>query len=54
LVLLAKVLQNLANETRPGERQDFMLRLDEFVVNNIQPLHQYYDKLAVSSLPLLY
>jgi hypothetical protein len=56
-VLLAKSLQNLANETLPGTNEDFMARMNEFITKNIQPLHMWVDNLcngadsAVSSDP---
>jgi hypothetical protein len=45
-VLLAKSLQNLANQTLPGTNEDFMARMNEFITKNIEPLHMWVDDLC--------
>lgn len=45
-VLLAKSLQNLANQTLPGTNEDFMARMNEFITKNIDPLHMWVDDLC--------
>lgn len=50
-VLIAKTLQNLANETLPGTNEDFMIRINEFITKNIQPLHGWVDEVCDSTPP---
>ena len=45
-VLIAKTLQNLANETLPGTNEEFMVRMNEFITKNIHPLHTWIDELC--------
>jgi hypothetical protein len=45
-VLLAKTLQNLANETLPGAKEEYMAKLNEFITKNIEPLHQWVDQVV--------
>lgn len=42
-VLIAKTLQNLANETLPGTNEEFMAPINEFITKNIQSLHNWVD-----------
>jgi hypothetical protein len=46
LTLLAKVLQNLANEVQ-FTKEPHMAGLNDFIVENLTNLHQFYDKLLV-------
>jgi len=46
LVLLSKVLQNLANNTLPGNKEDYMQKMNEFILNNQKPLREFFDKLV--------
>ncbi len=43
---MAKVLQNLANEAQFGGKEDYMSRLNDFIVENQQNLRNYFDRLA--------
>eukprot|EP01088_Endostelium_zonatum_P012083 TRINITY_DN2624_c0_g2_i1.p1 TRINITY_DN2624_c0_g2~~TRINITY_DN2624_c0_g2_i1.p1 ORF type:complete len:983 (-),score=210.82 TRINITY_DN2624_c0_g2_i1:156-3104(-) len=45
LILLSKVLQNLANDTLPGVKEAYMEKLNEFISNNRGSLQKFYDKL---------
>jgi len=45
LILIAKVLQNLANDTLPGKKEAYMEALNAFITSNQQPLKQYYRDL---------
>ena len=51
LTLLAKVLQNLANEVQ-FTKEPHMASLNDFIVENLDNLHDFYDKLMVSILNL--
>jgi len=46
LILVAKVLQNLANDTLPGKKESFMERLNLFITTNQEPLKEYYRQLV--------
>jgi len=48
LILLTKMIQHLANETFPGERQIEFQKLDEFISNNLDKLHRFYDNVLNS------
>eukprot|EP01087_Luapelamoeba_hula_P014658 TRINITY_DN4339_c0_g2_i1.p1 TRINITY_DN4339_c0_g2~~TRINITY_DN4339_c0_g2_i1.p1 ORF type:complete len:943 (-),score=160.44 TRINITY_DN4339_c0_g2_i1:50-2878(-) len=45
LILLAKVMQNLANDTLPGKKEHYMERLNEFITSNQDSLRHFYDGL---------
>jgi len=45
LILITKMIQNLANESLPGKKQAEFSKMDEFVTNNIPALHGFYDKI---------
>lgn len=45
LILIAKVLQNLANDTLPGKKEGYMERLNMFITTNQEPLKHYYRNL---------
>jgi len=49
LVLLAKVLQNLANDTLPGKKEGYMAKLDEFITSNQDALRRFYDNIIAHS-----
>jgi neurofibromin 1 len=48
LILLAKVLQNLANEVQFGSKEDYMTKLNDFISENINSLHIFLDSIAGS------
>eukprot|EP01087_Luapelamoeba_hula_P003796 TRINITY_DN1364_c1_g1_i5.p1 TRINITY_DN1364_c1_g1~~TRINITY_DN1364_c1_g1_i5.p1 ORF type:complete len:237 (-),score=57.28 TRINITY_DN1364_c1_g1_i5:100-810(-) len=53
LILLAKVLQNLANDTLPGTKEAYMERLNEFITNNQEDLRNYFNRtLEAENLPM--
>eukprot|EP01090_Pellita_catalonica_P022477 TRINITY_DN8755_c0_g1_i1.p2 TRINITY_DN8755_c0_g1~~TRINITY_DN8755_c0_g1_i1.p2 ORF type:complete len:117 (+),score=21.38 TRINITY_DN8755_c0_g1_i1:265-615(+) len=45
LMLLGKVIQNLANETMPGKKEAYMKQLNDFIINNTEPLRSFYQSL---------
>jgi hypothetical protein len=45
-VLISKTLQNLANETLPGVKEEYMAKMNEFVTDNVPVLHKFIDHLA--------
>jgi len=45
LVLITKVLQNLANEIVFGKKESYMLKMNDFITTNIPKLTQFYQKL---------
>jgi len=45
LILVAKVMQNLANDTLPGKKEGYMERLNDFITSNQQPMRQFYATL---------
>jgi len=45
LVLLSKVLQNLANGTRFGRKEDYMAKMNDFIDSNIITLQKFYDSM---------
>jgi hypothetical protein len=48
LVLIGKVIQNLANRTMPGAKETFMLQLNDFFIRNIPKVRLFYDELLVA------
>jgi hypothetical protein len=46
LVLLSKILQNLANNTLPGKKEEYMEKMNDFIVSNQSALRQFFDKLV--------
>lgn len=44
LILVAKVLQNLANDTLPGTKEAYMEQLNSFIVTNKASLERFYAK----------
>ena len=49
LILIAKVMQNLANDTLPGKKEGYMERLNEFITSNQNHLRGFYADLNVFS-----
>ena len=47
-ILIAKTLQNLANETLPGTNEEFMEPINEFITKNISSLHAWIDSLCAN------
>jgi len=50
LVLLSKVLQNLANGVQFGAKEEYMSSLNTFIVDNLPLLHKFFD--TISSTPV--
>jgi hypothetical protein len=46
LILVTKVLQNLANNTLPGMKEAYMEKLNTFIVTNKPTLDQFYNKMV--------
>jgi len=46
LILLAKVLQNLANEVHFGAKEEHMQKLNDFITENVDALHRYFDTIS--------
>ncbi|GAM20383.1 hypothetical protein SAMD00019534_035580 [Acytostelium subglobosum LB1] len=46
LVLIGKVLQNLANGIEFGQKESFMLPVNRFIIGNLTRLYEYFDKLT--------
>jgi len=51
IILLAKVLQNLANGTMPGEKEGYMERMNMFISNNQTAMYSFFDKLTQNDGP---
>jgi len=47
LVLVAKLLQNLANEVRFGNKELFMSKFNDFIDTNIPKLADFYHRLTI-------
>lgn len=48
-VLLAKTLQNLANETLPGAKEDYMVKINSFITQHIPDFHRWVERVIVRS-----
>ena len=48
LVLLSKVLQNLANGLQFGAKEEYMATLNSFIVDNTAILRKFFIKVSVS------
>jgi len=48
LILVTKVLQNLANGVRFGQKESFMLPLNDFLESNQQPYKKYLQQVATA------
>lgn len=46
LILVTKVLQNLANDTLPGTKEAYMERLNSFISSNKASLERFYHELT--------
>lgn len=51
LVLLSKILQNLANEAEFGAKEEYMAKLNAFVHDNKPELVKFYAKITSESDP---
>eukprot|EP01119_Soliformovum_irregulare_P005838 TRINITY_DN1759_c0_g1_i1.p1 TRINITY_DN1759_c0_g1~~TRINITY_DN1759_c0_g1_i1.p1 ORF type:complete len:1565 (+),score=473.74 TRINITY_DN1759_c0_g1_i1:88-4695(+) len=49
LVLLSKCLQNIANATKFGAKEEFMAQMNDFVESNVETLQKFYDEISVKS-----
>jgi len=49
LILLSKVLQNLANSVEFGEKEAYMLKTNPFIMSNQASMYEFLDKLAAVS-----
>lgn len=49
LILLGKVLQNLANNTLPGKKEAYMERLNSFIADNHERLVQFYASVCANA-----
>lgn len=50
LVLLSKVLQNLANGIHFGVKEEYMRNLNDFITENLPILHKFFDEISVNYL----
>jgi len=46
LILLSKVLQNIANGTLPGNKEKYMESLNEFIQSHLDNAVQFFERLA--------
>eukprot|EP01132_Coremiostelium_polycephalum_P009133 gene9133-11190_t len=46
LVLIGKVLQNLANGIEFGQKESFMIPVNRFIIGNLDRLYAYFDRLT--------
>ena len=49
LVLIAKVLQNLANEAYFEQKEEYMKCSNVFIESNLDKMHSFFDSLVVRS-----
>lgn len=54
LLSLSRIMQNLANETRPGVKSPELQKVDQFIDDNVQNLHQFYENIIVRLFLLSY
>jgi neurofibromin 1 len=47
LILLSKILQNLASGTLPGKKEDFLQKMNDFIASNQDPLKELIDNITV-------
>jgi hypothetical protein len=45
LILISKVLQNLANDTMPGNKEEYMEKLNAFITSNKPTLERFYSQI---------
>eukprot|EP01122_Echinamoeba_exundans_P010337 TRINITY_DN3848_c0_g1_i2.p1 TRINITY_DN3848_c0_g1~~TRINITY_DN3848_c0_g1_i2.p1 ORF type:complete len:338 (-),score=98.21 TRINITY_DN3848_c0_g1_i2:86-1099(-) len=48
LILIGKVIQNLANLTMPGVKEVFMQKMNDFFVRNIVRIRKFYDEVLAT------
>lgn len=46
LILVSKVLQNLANDTLPGSKEEYMEKLNNFITTNKETLSAFYQEIV--------
>lgn len=49
LVLIAKVIQNLANEVYFEQKEEYMKCSNVFIDSNLEKMHSFFDSLVVPS-----
>ena len=47
LILIAKILQNLSNGILFGDKEEYMMRCNQFIENNRERLASYFEKLIM-------
>jgi hypothetical protein len=52
LILVSKMIQQLANGKLFGDKEEFMTILNPFLEQTATPLREFFDELVVSSVPL--
>lgn len=45
LILISKVIQNLANDTLPGAKEEYMEKLNAFITSNKPVLEEFYSRI---------
>lgn len=53
LVLVSKILQNLANGVEFGYKEAHMAILNPFIIEHLSVVHTFFDKLTVRSISSL-
>jgi len=48
LVLISKVIQNIANMQPPGKKEEYMTALNDFIVQSIPKIIKFYDNLRMA------
>jgi len=51
LVLISKVLQNLANDVEFGDKEPYMTAMNHFIIRKRKSLQAFFNQLAVRSSP---
>ena len=46
-ILISKVLQNLANNTLPGAKEEYMRTLNDFITTNLEEMKDFFEKILV-------
>ena len=46
-ILISKVLQNLANNTLPGAKEEYMRALNDFITTNLEEMKDFFEKILV-------
>jgi len=49
VVLISKTLQNIANGTLPGKKEEYMASLNEFISGHIKEATEFFERLTVLS-----